>query len=136
MVGREEDILRLSAQLTASRIVSIVGPGGIGKTTVAIAVAHHVSAAFDGAVLFVDFGMLSDPGLVAPGLASMLGLAVGSDDVRPSLVAYLRDKRVLLILDTCEHLVDAVAALAATIIDGCAAGPYPDDEPRGPAHRG
>ena len=115
MVGREEDVLRLSAHLTASRIVTIVGPGGVGKTTVAMAVGNHLSAAFDGAVLFVDFGMLSDPGLVAPGLASMLGLAVGSDDVRPSLVAYLRDKRVLLILDTCEHLVEAVATLAASI---------------------
>jgi len=115
MVGREEDVLRLSAHLTASRIVSIVGPGGIGKTTVAIAVGNHLSGDFDGAVLFVDFGMLSDPDLVAPGLASMLGLAVGSDDVRPSLVAYLRDKRVLLILDTCEHLVEAIAMLAASI---------------------
>ena len=117
MVGREEDVLRLSAQLTASRIVSIVGAGGIGKTTVAIAVGHHLSAAFDGAALFVDFGMLSDPNLVAPGVASMLGLAVGSDDVRPSLMAYLRDKRILLILDTCEHLIDAVATLAAGIIE-------------------
>ena len=135
MVGREEDVLRLSAQLTASRIVTIVGAGGIGKTTVAIAVGHHLSAAFGGAALFVDFGMLSDPNLVAPGVASMLGLAVGSDDVRPSLIAYLRDKRILLILDTCEHLIDAVAALAASIIDGRAAGPHPDHESRGSAHR-
>jgi predicted ATPase/DNA-binding winged helix-turn-helix (wHTH) protein len=117
MVGREEDVLRLSAQLTASRIVSIVGVGGIGKTTVAVAVGHHLSAAFDGAALFVDFGMLSDPNLVAPGVASVLGLAVGSNDVRPSLIAYLRDKRILLILDTCEHLIDAVATLASSIIE-------------------
>src|SRR6202521_743415 len=74
IVGRDEDVLRLSAQPTASRIVSIVGPGGIGKTPVAVAVGHHLSAAFDGAALFVDFGMLSDPDLVAPGVASVLGL--------------------------------------------------------------
>jgi predicted ATPase len=117
MVGREEDVLMLSAQLTASRIVTIVGSGGIGKTTVAVAVGHHLSEAFDGAALFVDFGMLSDPNLVAPGVASMLGLAVGSNDVQPSLMAYLRDKRILLILDTCEHLIDAVAMLAAGIIE-------------------
>ena len=117
MVGRDDDVLRLSAQLTASRIVTIVGAGGIGKTTVAVAVGHHLSEAFGGAVLFVDFGMLSDPDLVAPGVASMLGLAVGSDDARPSLIAYLRDKRILLILDTCEHLIDAVATLAASIIE-------------------
>ena len=117
MVGRDEDVLRLSAQLAASRIVSIVGAGGIGKTTVAIAVGHRLSAAFGGAALFVDFGMLSDPNLVVPGVASMLGLAVGSDDVRPGLMAYLRDKRILLILDTCEHLIDAVAMLAASIVE-------------------
>jgi predicted ATPase len=117
MIGREEDILGLSAQLSASRLVTIVGSGGVGKTTVAIAVAHHLSGAFGGAALFVDFGMLSDPNLVAPGVASMLGLSVGSNDVRPSLIAYLRDKHILLILDTCEHLIDAVATLAASIIE-------------------
>src|ERR1700730_6770534 len=115
MVGRGEDVLTLSAQLTASRLVTIVGSGGVGKTTVAVAVGNHLSGAFNGAVLFVDFGMLSDPKLVAPGVASMLGLAVGSSDVRPSLMAYLRNKRILLILDTCEHLIDAVAVLAASI---------------------
>ena len=78
---------------------------------------HRLSAAFGGAALFVDFGMLSDPNLVVPGVASMLGLAVGSDDVRPGLMAYLRDKRILLILDTCEHLIDAVAMLAASIVE-------------------
>ena len=117
MIGREGDVLKLSEQITNSRLVSIVGSGGIGKTTVAIAVAHHLGETFHGAVLFVDFGMLSDPNLVAPGVASMVGLAVGSDDVRPSLMAYLRDKQILLILDTCEHLIDAVATLAADIIE-------------------
>jgi predicted ATPase/DNA-binding winged helix-turn-helix (wHTH) protein len=117
MIGREEDVLRLSAQLSASRIVTIVGSGGVGKTTVAVAVGHHLSRTFDGAALFVDFGMLADPNLVAPGIASMLGIAVGSNDVRPSLMAYLRHRRILLILDTCEHLIDAVATLAADIIE-------------------
>src|SRR5258705_3958071 len=59
---------------------------------------------------------LSDPNLAAPSVASMLGLSVGSDDVRPGMMAYLHDKRILLILDTCEHLIDAVATLAAGII--------------------
>jgi predicted ATPase len=71
-------------------MVSIVGAGGIGKTTVAVPVGHHLSAAFDGAALFVDFRMLGDPDLVVSGVASMLGLTVGSDDVRPILMAYLR----------------------------------------------
>jgi predicted ATPase/DNA-binding winged helix-turn-helix (wHTH) protein len=117
MIGREEDVLRLSAQLTASRIVTIVGSGGVGKTTVAVAVGHHLSGTFDGAALFVDFGMLGDPNLVAPGVASLLGIAGGSSDVRPSLMAYLRHRRILLILDTCEHLIDAIATLAVSIIE-------------------
>ena len=117
MVGRDDDISKLSAQLNASRFVTIVGPGGVGKTTVAVAVGHHLVEDFAGAVLFVDLGMLSDPKLVATAAASMLGLSVQSDDVRPNLMGYLRDKRILLILDTCEHLVEAAAGLAEAIME-------------------
>src|SRR5580693_5306792 len=115
MVGRDDDVLKVSTQLTASRFVTIVGPGGVGKTTVAITVGHHLIEAFAGVALFVDLGMLSDPKLVATAVASMLGLSVQSDDATPNLIAYLRDKRLLLILDTCEHLIEAVAALASKI---------------------
>jgi predicted ATPase/DNA-binding winged helix-turn-helix (wHTH) protein len=117
MVGRDDDVLKLSAQLIASRFVTIVGAGGVGKTTVAVAVGHHLTEAFHGAVLFVDLGMLSDPKLVTTAAASMLGLSVQSDDAQPSLMAHLHDKRLLLILDTCEHLVEAVAALAENIME-------------------
>jgi predicted ATPase/DNA-binding winged helix-turn-helix (wHTH) protein len=116
MVGRDDDVLKVSIQLTASRFVTIVGPGGVGKTTVAITVGHHLIEAFAGVALFVDLGMLSDPKLVATAVASMLGLSVQSEDATPNLIAYLRDKRILLILDTCEHLIEAVAALAANIV--------------------
>ncbi|MDQ0320266.1 putative ATPase/DNA-binding winged helix-turn-helix (wHTH) protein [Pararhizobium capsulatum DSM 1112] len=117
MVGREQDVLALSEKLMTSRMVTIVGVGGVGKTTVATAVAHHLAPSFNGAVVFADYGMLSDPGLVPAGIASMLGLSVGSNDVRPSLIAYLREKQIMLVLDTCEHLIDAIADLVATIID-------------------
>lgn len=118
MIGRAEDVVRVSALLTASRVVTIVGAGGVGKTTVALAVAHQMSEAFDGAVLFVDFGMLGDPDLAASAIASMLDLSVGANDARASLIAWLRDKHVLLVLDTCEHLIDAVAMLAESIAEG------------------
>ncbi|RWB98597.1 MAG: tetratricopeptide repeat protein [Mesorhizobium sp.] len=117
MVGRDDDVLKLSAQLNASRFVTIVGAGGVGKTTVAIAVGHHLIDAFYGAVLFVDLGMIGDPGLVTTAVASMLGLTVQTEDATPNLIAYLRNKRILLILDNCEHLLDAVAPLAASMVD-------------------
>jgi len=115
MVGRDDDVLKLSALLNAARFVTIVGSGGVGKTTAAVAVGHQLIEAFSGAVLFVDLSMLSDPGLVATAVASMLGLSVQSNDATPSLVAHLRDKRLFLILDTCEHLIEAVAVLTSTI---------------------
>jgi predicted ATPase/DNA-binding winged helix-turn-helix (wHTH) protein len=115
MIGRADDVLALSNRLCGTRFVTIVGAGGVGKTTVAVAVGHDLMEAFAGNVLLVDLGMLSDARLVATTLASMLGLSVQSDDAVPSLTAYLRDQRILLILDTCEHLIEAVASLASRI---------------------
>ena len=117
MIGRDDDVLKLSARLNAARFVTIVGSGGVGKTTVGIAVGHHLIEAFAGAVLFIDLGMLGDPNLVPTVTASMLGLSVQSTDALPSLITYLRDKRILLILDTCEHLIEAVATLASRIFN-------------------
>lgn len=115
MIDREEDVEKLSLRLNADRFVTIVGSGGVGKTTVAMAIAHQLQATFSGAVLFVDLSMVSDPRFVTTGVASMLGLSVQSEDVTSGLIAYLRDKRLLLVLDTCEHLIGAVAALAVAI---------------------
>src|SRR5262249_32824712 len=115
MVGRAEAVLTLSKQVAGSRFVTIVGPGGVGKTTVAVAVANDFLESFPGAVHFVDLGVLSDPDLLAGYLTSMLGLSVPADESMLGLIAYLRDKRMLLILDTCEHLVEVAGALASRI---------------------
>lgn len=115
IVGRTDDVATLSAQLAAVRFVTIVGAGGVGKTTVAVAVGHDLIEAFAGSVHFVDLGALSDPDLLVTTLASTLGLSVQADNSTQSLIAYLKDKRILLILDTCEHLVEAAAALASRI---------------------
>ncbi len=83
MVGRDELIGDLSKQVIDRRLVTLHGPGGIGKTTIAVALGHALLSDFGGAVCFVDLGLLSDPGLVAGSLASARG-AAGSVE-RPSL---------------------------------------------------
>jgi predicted ATPase/DNA-binding winged helix-turn-helix (wHTH) protein len=117
MIGRDEAVQAITAQLMADRFVTIVGAGGMGKTTVAIATAHALLADFDQAVAFIDLGALTDPRLVAGTIASTLGLIVQASDPVPSLVAALSEERLLLVLDNCEHVVDTVAPLAEMIFD-------------------
>jgi len=115
MVGRDGTVQAASAQLQAHRFLTIAGPGGIGKTTVALSVAHGLLARFEGAVHFVDLGRLSDPHLVAGTVALTLGVPVSSGNALPSLINTLRDERALLVLDNCEHVIEAVSVLAETI---------------------
>jgi predicted ATPase/DNA-binding winged helix-turn-helix (wHTH) protein len=115
MVGREEIVRLISEELTARRFFTIVGPGGIGKTTVATAVSHTMLAAFDGAVHYVDFGPLCTPSLVPNMVASTVGLPGNFDDPLAALPTFLRDRRMLLVLDSCEHLIETIAPLAERI---------------------
>lgn len=115
MVGRDSTVADLCDQLRARRFVSIIGPGGMGKTTVAVSVGHQLFKEFNGAVRFFDLGPLNDPLLVPSAVASTLGLLVQSTDPTPGLIAFLRDKRMLLILDSCEHVIGSAAALAERI---------------------
>jgi predicted ATPase/DNA-binding winged helix-turn-helix (wHTH) protein len=115
MVGREDDVRIICADLVAERFVTIVGPGGMGKTTVAVSVAHAMFDAFAGGVYFIDIGATPSPKLVTATVASTLGLAVHADDAVPTLMAFLRTTRMLLILDNCEHAIDVAAQLAESI---------------------
>ena len=115
MVGRDDAVRDLAVRLREQRFVSIVGAGGIGKTTVAIAVAHEVLSEFDGAVQFLDLAAIENPQLVGGVLASQLGLSVVSENPLRAILASLRERRVLLVLDNCEHVIEAVAALAENI---------------------
>ena len=112
MVGREAAVRTIAADLIAERFVTIIGPGGMGKTTVAVAVAHLMLEEFADAVCFVDLGAVSNSNLVAATVASSLGLTIQTGDVVPTLLECLRALRILLVLDNCEHVIDATATLA------------------------
>ena len=120
MMGRERAINEIADRLSIHRFVTVVGPGGIGKTTVAISVGHAMLDDFAGAVCFADLGPLNDPLLVASAVASALGLAVRFTDPTVGLVNFLRDKRILLILDSCEHVIETAASIAERV---CADAP-------------
>jgi predicted ATPase len=116
MVGRDDTVRSLAEQLQMRRFVSIVGPGGVGKTTVAISVAHGLVDGFHDAVFFIDLAALTDPQLVPTAVASALGLMVQSQDPLAGLVALIGGKKLLLVLDSCEHVIGVAAALAERIV--------------------
>src|SRR4051812_2151729 len=118
MIGRDETVAALVSRLSRERLVTIVGPGGVGKTTVALAVAERVIADYEHGVWLVDLAPLGDPLLVPSTVATVLKLEVRSDDPLPWLVTFLGDRRMLLVLDSCEHVVEAAADLVAEVLRG------------------
>jgi len=117
-LGRAATINALLDQLSRRRFITIVGAGGIGKTTVALAVAETLVSAYEHGVRFVDLSPLSGPHFVPSALASAVGLMIHSENVVPGLVAFLRDKQMLVVFDSCEHVIEAAASLAEQIFEG------------------
>jgi non-specific serine/threonine protein kinase len=116
-VGRQDELAGIAAMLAESRLVTIVGPGGVGKTRVAVVAAARAAATYPDGPWIVELSNLRDPALLPNTVASVLGLP--EQDARSALDAlleYLRDRQLLLILDTCEHLLDACAALAQAVM--------------------
>jgi non-specific serine/threonine protein kinase len=101
------------------RLVTLTGPGGVGKTRLAIAAAERLAEAFPDGVAFVGLAPVADPGLVATSVARVLGVhEAGDERLAERLAAYLRDRRLLLLLDNFEQVVEA-APLVATLLGGC-----------------
>ena len=118
LFGRDREVRTLVKLLQDRRFLTIVGAGGIGKTTLALTIAHEVLSEFAGAVHFLDLAAIQDPRLVGGTLAAQLGLTVVSDNALPALLSYFRERHILLVLDNCEHLIEAVAVLAETVFHG------------------
>jgi predicted ATPase/transcriptional regulator with XRE-family HTH domain len=115
LVGRDREVAAVSSFLMqpALRLLTLVGPGGVGKTRLALDVAYRVSAAFPNGVWFVDLAPVVDPAVVLPTIAQTLGVRErGGRALRDSLVDSLRGQRLLVVLDNVEHLTAAAPALA------------------------
>ena len=120
LIGRETAAQHLRELLSAHRVVTLTGPGGIGKTALAINVARSLMPTVDGASVVVELVSVSDPKLVPSAIASVLGLKMGDDEISPDSVARaIGGKKLLLVLDNCEHVVEAAARLAETLVRLC-----------------
>ena len=140
-VGRDAEMAQVRELLAGSRMVTLTGAGGVGKTRLALQVAVSMLTEFPAGVWLVDLAPLTDPALVSVTVARALGLldAPGSSTMA-TVTAFLRARRTLVLLDNCEHLLDACAQLAEELLRACpglvilatsrepvgvAAGPWP-----------
>jgi predicted ATPase/DNA-binding winged helix-turn-helix (wHTH) protein len=119
LVGRETDLSDVADLVSANRLVTLVGTGGVGKTQLGIELARRVLPKFADGVWLAELGGLSDPGLVSLAIATAVGLSeVGQSPER--LAAALSSKRLLLVLDNCEHVIGAAASIAETFLHASA----------------
>jgi predicted ATPase/DNA-binding winged helix-turn-helix (wHTH) protein len=120
LVGRSAAVQRLQALLSAYRVVTLTGPGGIGKTILALKVAGLVVGEFADGGWLVDLASLSDPDLVPSRVTGVLGLRLGSKTISSEAVARaIAGKKLLLVLDNCEHVIEAAATLTDAIVRRC-----------------
>ena len=119
-VGREEETAALARALDEHRLVTAVGPGGVGKTRLALRVAHEVEDRYDDGVCFVDLVTVSEPASVAPAVAAALELGESQKrSVEEVLTGWIGRRRMLLVVDNCEHVLDAVGVLLEQLLRAC-----------------
>jgi predicted ATPase len=120
LIGRSASKQHLLDVLSAHRMVTLVGPGGIGKSVLALEVARSLFPRLAGDCWFVELASLADPALVPSTVASVLGLELGGDEISvESITRAIDGERLLLVLDNCEHLAAAAASLAEAMVRMC-----------------
>jgi predicted ATPase/DNA-binding winged helix-turn-helix (wHTH) protein len=112
MIGRDPALGAIKQKLREDRFVTLLGPAGVGKTTLAVAVGHALAEDFNGDVYFSNLANLTDPNQVASVIGASLGLAPKSKDSGVELVDHIRSRKLLVILDGCEHVIEVVASIA------------------------
>lgn len=117
LFGRDTDLALLAERIVKTPLFTIVGPAGVGKTTLAVEIAHRLGSEFGDQITFVDFSLLQDPSLVPQMIAGAQMIAVQSDDPLAVILGHIRDKKVLLVLDNCEHVIEAASAIVERIIE-------------------
>ncbi|WP_028624508.1 ATP-binding protein [Pseudomonas sp. Ant30-3] len=116
MIGREGLIDSLVVQLSRQRFITLVGPGGIGKTTVALRVAEQLIGHYRDGIRLLDLTPINDPSMITAHLATLLELSLHEVELPGSLANALRERHMLLVIDNCEHLIDAIALLSESIL--------------------
>jgi DNA-binding SARP family transcriptional activator len=121
LIGREVELQAVSTHLLRSRLVSLLGPGGVGKTRLSLEIARSTRERYAQGVVFVDLASLSDGNLVAAALAQALEVKEETGRaLTTTLCERLKDSQLLVVLDNCEHVVDAAAGVCRTLLAGCA----------------
>ncbi len=116
-VGRADEVGQITGLLAGHRLVTVAGPGGVGKTRLAAEVARRVAGGFADGVWLVELAGVQDPSLVAAAVASALGLHLPPrQPVTDSLITMLARQQLLLVLDNCEHLLPAAAELCGRLL--------------------
>ncbi|MEO3890776.1 LuxR C-terminal-related transcriptional regulator [Nonomuraea sp. B5E05] len=119
-VGRARERTELARMLDAHRQVTAAGPGGVGKTRLALAVASETAGEYGDGVWFVDLVPVTDPGMIATAVAGALGLGEQPGrDITESVLTALADRHALLVVDNCEHVVDGVALFLERLLGAC-----------------
>ena len=117
LIGRAEEMTALREKLSATRLLTITGAGGVGKTRTAISLARDVAAEYDDGVALIELGPVSDADLVVQTVASVFGVGEsGTSSLRDTVISYLQKKKVLLVFDNCEHLLDASAGFISALL--------------------